>query len=61
MKKLMLKTGIIVATLLISISGMAQTLLKQDVQIFPAPEKGMVKYVIEVPHAGIAGDSNKKN
>ncbi|MEN5234988.1 ecotin family protein [Sphingobacterium faecium] len=60
MKKLMLKTGIIVATLLISISGMAQTLLKQDVQIFPAPEKGMVKYVIEVPHAGIAGDSNKK-
>lgn len=60
MKKLMLKTGMIVATLLISISAMAQTLLKQDVNVFPAPEKGMVKYVIEVPHAGIDGDSNKK-
>lgn len=56
----MLKTGMIVTTLLISISAMAQTLLKQDVSIFPEPEKGMVKYVIEVPHAGIDGDSNKK-
>jgi ecotin len=39
---------------------MAQTLLKQDVNVFPAPEKGMVKYVIEVPHAGIDSDRNKK-
>ncbi|AIM36400.1 ecotin family protein [Sphingobacterium sp. SG20118] len=60
MKKLMLQTGMIVATLLFSISAMAQTLLKQDVNVFPAPEKGMVKYVIEVPHAGIAADNNKK-
>lgn len=60
MKKLMLKTGMVVATLLISISAMAQTLLKQDTHVFPAPEKGMVKYVIEVPHAGIAADNNKK-
>lgn len=38
--------------------SMAQTLLKQNTDIFPAPEKGYKKLVIEVPHS--TQDDNKK-
>ena len=37
---------------------MAQTIFKQDTDIFPTPEKGFKKLVIEVPHS--AQDDNKK-
>jgi len=40
------------------ILGMAQSIQKVDVSIFPKPEKGMKKVVIEVPHS--EKDSSKK-
>lgn len=38
--------------------AMAQSVLKQSTDIFPTPEKGYKKLVIEVPHS--ANDGNKK-
>lgn len=37
---------------------MAQSVLKQNTDIFPAPEKGYKKMIIEVPHS--ENDKNKK-
>lgn len=50
-------------TVIFSIIGfttitMAQTVLKQNTDIFPAPEKGYKKMVIEVPYS--KNDDNKK-
>lgn len=53
------KITLLISIITLSISAMAQSVLvKQDLSIFPAPEKGYKKLVIEVPHS--ENDENKK-
>ncbi len=55
------KTLALVVFGLIGSSVSAQyTLDKIDLSIFPKAEKGMVQYVVEVPHSTMEEDANKK-
>lgn len=55
------KTLALVAFGLLASSLSAQySLDKIDLSIFPKAEKGMVQYVVEVPHSSMEDDANKK-
>ncbi len=56
LQKGLLATGLFFGAQLL----MAQMVQKIDTNIFPKPQKGMVQYVIEVPHSSIDEDSQKK-
>ncbi|WP_022829393.1 ecotin [Sphingobacterium paucimobilis] len=59
MKKQLLKTFTVLLGLLsLTTMTMAQSVLKQNTDIFPVPEKGYKKMIIEVPHS--KNDDNKK-
>jgi len=59
MNKSIWKTLTLFVTLLgFTSSAMAQNIMKQNTDIFPAPEKGYKKLIIEVPHS--SKDENKK-
>lgn len=59
MKKIIKNIGAAALLLGLSIStSMAQTLIKQNTDAFPEPEKGFKKLIIEVPHS--ENNENKK-
>ncbi len=59
MNKFLRKTySIILGTVGIIATSMAQTVTKQNTDIFPKAEKGYTKMVIEVPHS--SSDANKR-
>lgn len=46
---------------LVGASLSAQNVIdKVDISVFPAPEKGYVQYLVEVPHSTMEEDANKK-
>lgn len=59
MKTKLLRTALVILTLVGFVSlSMAQNVLKQHTDIFPSPEDGYKKMIIEVPHS--ANDDNKR-
>lgn len=45
-------------TIILSSLGYAQSIQKQDISIFPKPEKGYVQHIIELPYSN--NDNSKK-
>ena len=62
MKKRFIQTGFLAIGLFLGVQQIsAQDIVdKVDTSIYPKAEKGMVQYLIEVPHSTIEEDSNKK-
>lgn len=58
----MLQSGLVVLGLFFGAQQIsAQSVIdKIDTSVFPKAQKGMVQYVIEVPHSSIDQDANKK-
>lgn len=61
MKMKILQQGFLAIGLILGVQQWsAQTIQKVDTSVFPKPAKGMVQYVVEVPHSTMDQDSNKK-